>query len=257
MLRTLWTGKSGMNANQERLDAISNNLGNSTTMGYKRIEVGFKDLLTESLDRNGIPLNNKNSTIGTGVKTSEWFRDNSQGMLMETLKSTDLALDGNGYLKVISPTGESFYTRDGALSIDGRGRLVDYRGNKVELNYLNGYSEDNVTFTKDNFLIDKKGQLYIKQRDNFLQVAEVPAYIAVGDKAFLSVGDNLFTQAPGAEVKRTTDVDFHQGALEGANVDIGTEFADMIVTQRAFELSSRGVRTADEMWSMVNNLRSK
>ena len=251
MLRTLWTGKTGMNANQDKLDAISNNIANSTTMGYKKIDVGFKDLLTESLDRNGIPLNDKDSVIGTGTRTSEWFRDNSQGMLQETLRSTDLSIDGLGYFKIISDNGQEAYTRDGALAIDSRGRLVDNRGNKLELNYLNGYSEDNVVFNKDNFLVD------IKDKGNFIQVAEIPVYTAVGDRAFLSIGDNLFTPSPGVEVQRTTDFDIYQGSLEGSNVDIATEFSEMILTQRAFELSSRGVKTADEMWGMINNMRAR
>lgn len=257
MLRTLWTARSGMNANQDKLDAISNNLANSTTMGYKKIEVGFKDLLTESLDRMGTPINDKDAVIGTGTRTSEWYRDNSQGMLQETLRGTDLSIDGSGYFKIISSDGGEAYTRDGAFAIDANGKIVDNRGNKLELNYLNGYSENNVVFNKDNFLVDKKGQVYIKDRDNFIQVAEIPLYTAVGDRAFLSIGENLFTPAQGVEVQRTTNFDIYQGSLEGSNVDIATEFSEMILTQRAFELSSRGITTADEMWGMVNNMRAR
>lgn len=257
MLRTLWTGKSGMNANQERLDSISNNLANSTTTGYKRTEVGFQDLLTESLDRKGYAINDKNSYIGTGIKTGEWFRDNSQGALMETLRSTDIAIDGSGYFRVVAGNGESAYTRDGAFAVDGQGRLVDTRGNKLHLEYTNGFSEGNVTFTKDNFLIDQEGSVHIKENDRFVKVAEIPLYTAVGDKAFYAIGQNLFQPVPGSDVFRTRDADFFQGFSEGSNVDIAEEFADMIVTQRSFELSSRGVKTADEMWGMVNNLRSR
>ncbi|WP_066892606.1 flagellar hook-basal body complex protein [Clostridium nigeriense] len=257
MLRTLWTAKTGMNANQDKLDAISNNISNANTMGYKKIEVGFKDLLSESLDRLGNPINDKDSIIGTGTKTSEWYRDNSQGGLQETLLSTDFSIDGQGYFKIIAPDGKELYTRDGSFTIDSRGRLVDNRGNKVELNYLNGYSENNVILNKNNFLVDKKGELYIKDGGNFIQVAEIPVYTAVGDRAFVSVGDNLFSPAPGVQVERTNDFDLYQGVLEGSNVDIATEFADMIITQRAFQLSSRGISTADEMWGMINNMRSR
>lgn len=257
MLRTLWTAKTGMNANQDKLDAISNNLANSTTMGYKKIEVGFKDLLSESLDRLGNPINDKDSVIGTGTRASEWYRDNTQGFLQETLLSTDLSIDGQGYFKIITPDGNELYTRDGAFAIDARGSLVDNRGNKVQLNYLNGYSENNVVFNKSNFLVDKNGQVYIKEGGNFTQVAEIPVYSAVGDRAFISVGDNLFSPAPGVQVQRTNNFDIYQGALEGSNVDMSAEFADMILTQRAFQLSSRGISTADEMWGMVNNMRSR
>ena len=184
MLRTLWTAKTGMNANQDKLDAISNNIVNSNTMGYKKLEVGFKDLLSESLDRLGNPINDKDSIIGTGTKTSEWYRDSSQGNLQETLLSTDLAIDGLGYFKIISPDGNEMYTRDGAFSIDGNGKLVDNKGNKVELNFLNGYTENNVVFNKNNFLVDKNGQVYIKEGGNFTEVAEIPVYSAIGDRAF-------------------------------------------------------------------------
>ena len=112
-------------------------------------------------------------------------------------------------------------------------------------------------FNKDNFLVDKKGQVYIKDKGNFIQVAEIPVYTAVGDRAFISIGDNLFTPSAGVEVQRTTDFDIYQGSLEGSNVDIATEFSEMILTQRAFELSSRGVKTADEMWGMINNMRAR
>lgn len=256
MLRTLWTSKSAMNANQERLDSISNNIANSGTMGYKKTEVGFQDLLTESLDRKGYAINDKESYIGTGMKAGEWYRDNSQGGLIETLRSTDIAIDGSGYFRVVSPNGDSAYTRDGAFAVDGLGRLVDTTGNKLHLEYTNGFTEDNVEFTKDNFLIDSEGSVYINKDNNFLKVAEVPLYTAVGDRAFLSVGDNLFKPGEGTEVFRTRDADFFQGFMEGSNVDIGEEFADMIITQRGFELSSKGITTADEMWGMINNLRS-
>ncbi|MDV4149681.1 flagellar hook-basal body complex protein [Clostridium sp. AL.422] len=257
MLRTIWTAKTGMNANQDKLDAISNNIANSNTMGYKKIEVGFKDLLSESLDRAGNPINDKDSVIGTGTKTSEWYRDNTQGSLQETMLSTDLSIDGQGYFKITTSDGNELYTRDGSFAIDGSGKLVDKRGNKVELKYLNGYSENNVVFNKNNFLVDKKGQIYIKDGGNFTQVAEIPIYSAVGDRAFISVGDNLFSPATGVQVQRTNNFDIYQGALEGSNVDIATEFSDMILTQRAFELSSRGISTADEMWGMINNMRAR
>lgn len=257
MLRTLWTGLSGMNANQDKIDAISNNLSNSGTMGYKRVDVGFKDLLSESLDRQGYPVNNKKASIGTGIKTSEWFRDNGQGIIQSTGRTSDIALDGEGFFGVTLPTGQKAYTRDGAFAIDVTGRFVDSEGNKLDLQYKNGFSENNVKFTKDNYSVDTDGSVMLKQNGGMIKVAEIPIYNALGDKAFLSAGKSTFVPVDGVQVFRTTNVDMHQGFLEGSNVDMATEFADMIVTQRAFELSSRGIKTADEMWGMVNNIRSR
>ncbi|MGG7176558.1 flagellar hook-basal body complex protein [Clostridium paraputrificum] len=255
MLRTLWTSKAGMNANQEKLDTIGNNIANSNTMGYKKVEVGFKDLLTESLDRQGYPVNDRNAVMGTGVKTSAWFRDNTQGFLTDTGLPTDFSIDGSGYFRLTQPDGSYVYTRDGGFQIDRMGRIVDGRGNKLSLEYVNGRSEADCQFRKDNLLVDTSGSVYLKENGTFLKVAEIPLYSAIGDNAFISAGDNLFLPTEGADVMRTTNADIYQGFLEGSNVDIATEFTDMIVTQRAFELSSRGVKTADEMWGMINNMR--
>jgi flagellar basal-body rod protein FlgG len=255
MLRTLWTSKAGMNANQERLDVISNNLVNSNTTGYKKVEVGFKDLLSQSLDRKGLPLNDKDSVIGTGSRISEWYRDTTQGNLLDTALTTDLAIEGDGYFKVISQDGTEAYTRDGNFNIDSLGRLVDTRGNRVEIKYTNGFSDANVNFTKNNLLVDTNGQVFVKNNDTFTKVGDFGIYTATGDRAFLAAGDNLYNPAPGVEVTEAKGYNIHQGMLEGSNVDIATEFSDMIVTQRAFELSAKGITTADEMWGMINNLK--
>jgi flagellar basal-body rod protein FlgG len=244
-----------MNANQEKMDIISNNIVNSSTTAYKKAEIGFKDLLSESLDRNGVALNDKASVIGTGSKTSELYRDNSQGTLQETSITTDFAIDGAGYFKVISSNGNEAYTRDGSFEIDSMGKLVDTRGNIVELDYVGGYSEENVKFTKNNILVDKSGQVFIKELDNFNKVADLPVYNSVGDRAFISMGNNLFYPVEGVEVERTNNYDILQGMLEGSNVNIAEEMSEMIVTQRAFELSTKGITTADEMWQMINNMR--
>lgn len=255
MLRTIWTSKTGMNAQQIKLDTIGNNLANSGTKGYKRVDVGFKDLLSESLNRQGYPINDKNATMGTGVKTTEWFRDNTQGFLSDTGLSTDLAIDGEGYFRLRQPDGSYVYTRDGSFQVDKLGRLVDTRGNKVSLNYVNGRSEENTVLNASRLLIDTSGSVYSKEGDTFIKVAEIPLYTAVGNDAFVSIGDNLFVPTQGAQLNLSTNADMHQGFLEGSNVDVGSEFTDMIVTQRAFQLSSKSLETADEMWGMINNMR--
>lgn len=257
MLRTLYTSKSGMYAQQHKLDAISNNLTNATTMGYKRVDCGFKDLLSESLDRKGTPLNDKKATMGTGVRTTDFYRDNSQGMLQQTLRTTDLSIDGEGYFRIDTPDGEPLYTRDGSFKIDAEGRLVDGRGNKLHMKYEPGFSEGNVTLSNSNMLVDNKGGVFVKGNGTFTKVGTIPTYTAVGNEAFESVGDNLFKPANGIEVTETTNNDIYQGLLEGSNVDMATEFTDMILTQRAFQLSSKSLTTADEMWGMINNMRSR
>lgn len=255
MLTTLWTSKSGLNANQEKLDVISNNIANVNTTGYKKVNVGFKDLISSSLDEWGNPLNDKTATVGSGVKTGNFTKDNSQGGLQTTNQKTDLALDGEGYFKVISSNGTEYYTRDGSFKLDSYGRLVTANGNILEVQYANGYSENNTGLTADNFTINKKGEIFAENNGNFEKVGEIAVYTAVGNDVFTSVGDNLFKELNGVQVYRTLDVDMYQGYLEASNVDLSQEMTDMIVTQRAFQLSSKGITAADEMWEMINNLR--
>ena len=255
MLTTLWTSKSGLNANQEKLDVISNNIANVNTTGYKKVNAGFKDLISSSLDEWGNPLNDKTATVGSGVKAGNFTKDNSQGGLQTTNQKTDLALDGEGYFKVISSNGTEYYTRDGSFKLDSYGRLVTANGNILEVQYANGYSQNNTGLTADNFTINKKGEIFAENNGNFEKVGEIAVYTAVGNDAFTSVGDNLFKELNGVQVYRTLDADMYQGYLEAYNVDLSQEMTDMIVAQRAFQLSSKGITAADEMWQMINNLR--
>jgi len=255
MLRTLWTSRAAMNANQEKMNVISNNMVNSTTTGYKKLEVAFKDLLTESLNKKGVPLNDKTALIGTGSRTAGLYRDNTQGVLQETGINTDLAIDGEGFFKVILSNGQEAYTRDGSFKIDASGKLVDANGNILALDYVNGFSSENVSFTSSNLLIDTSGQVFIKDGDNFTKVADLPLYMAMGDSSFISIGNSLYYPAEGVEVERSTNADIYQGMLEGSNVNLAEEMAELIVTQRAFQLTSKGITAADEMWQMINNMR--
>ena len=255
MLTTLWTSKSGLNANQEKLDVISNNMANVGTTAYKKVNVGFKELLSSSLDEWGNPLNDKTASIGSGVKTGNYTINNTQGNLQTTNQNTDLAIDGQGYFKVIAGNGTEYYTRDGSFSLDSYGRLVNSSGNILEVQYTNGYSANNTGLTADNFNVNSKGEIFIDENGKNSKIGEIAVYTAVGNNAFTSVGDNMYKELDGVQVYRTLDADIYQGYLEGSNVDLTQEMTDMIVAQRAFQLSSKGITTADEMWGMINNLR--
>lgn len=256
MLRTLWTNKTGLAANQDKLDAISNNIANVGTTGYKKITVGFKDLLSESLNRQGYPLNDNTANMGTGVRTTDWYRSGTQGNLTTTAINTDLCIDGeNTYFRLTTPQGEKVYTRDGSFKIDEMGRLVDSCRNIVDIDFAPGKSYDNVRFATEELLINEEGYVYTNKAGVNEYIGKINLYTAVGDQAFLSIGDNLYTKAADANVELATNAKMYQGYIEGSNVDMASEFTDMIVTQRAFQLSSKSLQTADEMWGMINNIR--
>lgn len=255
----MWNGRSAMMAQQEKLDCISNNLANVNTEGYKSEDVTFQDLMYESLQRRGYPVNegeNKNLITGSGVKAGNWIRDSKQGNLTNTGIGTDLAIDGPGYFRVVNSKGDLRYIRSGSFNVDNKGNLVDKNGNKLYMEYKGAKPE----FTKDNFIIKENGTVLIKGNSNggttTREAGKINIYNAIGQDAFISVGDNLYMPENGVN-PTATDSNIMQGYIEGSNVDTAKEMTDMIMAQRAFEFGSKAVKAADDMWGMVNNLRGR
>jgi flagellar basal-body rod protein FlgG len=251
-----------MIANQDKLDAISNNMSNASTDGYKRIDVSFKDLVAETLDRSGYPIsdnaNRKNAPYtGTGVKTSGWVRDTKQGNLFNTNRLTDFAIDGEGYFKLTMSNGQAAYSRAGKFGVDAAGKIVDSNGNILSINFNEGYSADNVKFTADNFTVQEGGEIIINADNQQYNVGKIQLYSAIGSDAMRSIGENLYVPNDGVQLTEVTGSGILQGFIEGSNVDMVKEMTDLLVTQRAFELGSRSIKTADEMWGMANNLRGR
>lgn len=255
MFNIFATAQSGMNAYQEKLDYLSNDLVNSSTTGYKSTDVGFKDLLTESLDRNGTPLVNKKAISGTGVKLGMNYATNEQGNLLTTGGKTDLAIDGTGYFALQQDDGNVVYTRDGNFKIDTNGTLVDSNGKKVYIEYENGASEGNPALDSQNISIDKEGGITMEVEGEITKIGTIPIFTAIGDKGFIPLGNNCFTPSSDAQVTLSNDYTVVQGVLEASNVDTGEVFSELILTQRAFQLSSKAITTADDMWSMINSMR--
>lgn len=264
MLRLLWANSGAMIAQQEKLDSISNNLANISTTAYKKTEVNFEDLLYESLERRGYPTTDTNKDSlqnGTGVKASKWVRGDAQGSLLETGKKTDLALDGKGYFEVTLPNNQRAYTRDGSFNVDVVGNLVDKNGNKVTLIDKNGnevnYENSALKLNGDNFIVSEDGEVNVAVGDKYENLGKIKVSKFVGSNSLMSIGDSLYAQVPGATVEAADDYSMLQGYLEQSNVDVSDEMTSMIMTQRAFQLSANSLKTADEMWGMVNNLRGR
>jgi flagellar basal-body rod protein FlgG len=262
MLRIFWTSKSAMNATTEKMDAISNNLANVSTNGYKKVDVNFEDLVSESFDRLGYPeskaTKGKNSNFtGTGVKASDWIRDNKQGDLFATGISSDLTIDGEGYYQLTTPNGETVYSRNGNFQVDAQGRLTDSNGNLLNIKYENGFNKNNVKLTKSNFSIKETGEVVLTDAGKAQKIGTIELYNSIGDNSLKSIGQNIYAASTTTQMYKVTNPAIRQGFVEGSNVDVSTEMADMVVTQRAFELASKGIKAADEMWGIANNLRSK
>lgn len=254
MFYILNNSKSGMVAQQHKLDIISNNVVNVNTAGYKKLDTSFSSLFYKNLNATGIPTSkNANAYVGNGVKNTGAIRNFKQGSLQQTGKKTDVAIDGNGYFKITDANGEVSYTRSGALNVDIFGRITDNDGNLVEVIYNEGINPANTGLNNSNLVIDRMG--FVSTTDG-KEIGKINLYDVSGSGGLISKGDNKFV--PANENVRMFEVmgsDIYQGNLEMSNVDVATEMSDMILTQRAYQLASRGISTADEMWSMLNNIR--
>lgn len=264
MIRSLWTAATGMKAQQLNIDTISNNLANVNTNGYKTQRMEFKDLLyatikkTNLTDDVGAPVNLE---VGHGVMPTATTRDFKNGSLVETQNNLDFAIDGDGFFSVSLPNGEIRYTRDGSfkLSVDGdEATLVTSEGYYV-------LSEDDDVIVIESGLrditVDNLGYITATDEDGeIVEIGRLKLVNFVNPAGLLSEGQNLYsaTVASGEEILLEADTmksKVIQGYLEASNVQVVEEMVKMITAQRAYEINSKSIQTADEMLQMANNLR--
>jgi flagellar basal-body rod protein FlgG len=260
MMRSLWTAKTGMEAQQFQLDVVSHNLANVSTNGYKRSHAVFEDLMYQTLRQPG-----SNSTeqtqlptglqVGLGVRPVATSRMYMQGSLQQTSNAFDMAIQGNGFFQVNMPDGTTAYTRDGAFQVDAQGQLVTSEGYLINpqitipANALKTSvgSDGTVSVTLPGQSAEQKvGQLLMA---NFINPPGLDAR-----------GKNLFTETP-ASGQPTTGVPgltglgtIQQGFLETSNVNVVEELVQMIQTQRAYELNSKAIQTSDQMLQKLTQL---
>lgn len=253
MYNILRTSVSGMIANQEKINVTSNNIVNSQTTGYKKLDVGFLDLYTKSLESGYNPNSSHDTLTGTGVKIGQATRNMEKGALKDTGIDTNLAIDGDGFFRVIRPDGSYCLTRNGDFSLDRNGTLVDDYGNLVDITYANGFNKENLDLSDGKLNINPKGEIYL----NDAMVGKVNLYITEGTNDLISVGDSLFTLKQGANMHIYNGGNIKQRYVETSNVDLSKEMTDLITVQRAFQFNSKSIQAVDDMWSMINNLQSR
>ena len=154
--------------------------------------------------------------------------------------------------------GTMAYTRDGNFAVDSNGVLVDSSGNKVYIEYTNGASEGMPQLSADNLSIDSNGGISMMMDNQIVEIGRIPVFTAVGSRAFLAIGSNYFVPSSDAVVTEcnANDYDIRQGFLESSNVDTADTLTSVILTQRAFELSSKAITVADDLWGLINSMKS-
>ena len=263
MMRALWTASSGMTAQQLNVDTIANNLANVNTTGYKKERAEFKDLLYVSLfraevvDGQGRPVGLQ---VGHGVRPSAIVKNFTQGSMQATGNPLDFAIDGDGFFVVRDQNDNLFYTRDGSfkLSIDGEeASLVTSAGYFVQVESADAELGSDI----NEITIDDSGMLMVRRNDGTLdEIGVVDLVRFVNPAGLESVGGNLYrpTTASGEPIEAEepgANGRIIQSFLEASNVQVVEEMVKLITAQRAYEINSKSVQTADEMLQIANNLR--
>lgn len=252
MFRSLDVAATGMAAQETKLDTIANNLANSNTTGYKRQDAEFEDLLYQNV--KGPALTGTGQTaptgvqVGMGVRVVAVQRLFSQGSLQQTGNPLDLAIEGQGFLSVMRPTGEPAYTRAGSLKLDAEGRLVTSEGLPIEPPVTVPTDATSVTVAFDGTVsATRPGQPQASPLGQ-LQLVTFPnpgGLEGIGRNLYAptSASGDALAGTPGTEGRGT----LMQGALETSNVEVVNEMIALIRTQRAYEINSKVITAADEM----------
>lgn len=274
MLRSLYSGVSGMKGFQTKLDVIGNNIANVNTIGFKGSRVMFEDILSQTISGVTAPDDEQGGVnpmqVGLGATIASIDTIHTGGSAMTTGQVTDLRINGDGFFAVSSdPDGENAYlTRAGNFTIDANRYLVnadgmfvlDSDGEAIQL-------DEEVT----SFSIAQNGQFISVNADGTTEALDVMIGVAVvtNPSGLEKVGGNLYSLTPNAEmdaeevadiIGEANDEDVGSGSiisgqLEMSNVDLTSEFTDMIVAQRGFQANSRIITTSDEVLQEVVNLK--
>lgn len=263
MVRSLWTAATGMNGQQSNLDAISHNLSNVNTTGYKQQRVEFEDLMYQNLKLAGTPATEDTVTPvgiqqGSGVRVAATQRIFTQGSLQNTGVDTDVAIVGDGFFRVQQYDGSWAYTRDGSFKIDLNGQLVTSNGLRVmpEVILPEGYDVHSLA-------ISDGGRVSVKVwgGDDPIEVAQLELYRFPNEAGLQGEGDNLYkvTPASGEAIAGRPGFDgmgvTKHKFVEMSNVSVVNEMVQMIVAQRAYEFNSKAIQTSDSMLSTAVNMK--
>jgi flagellar basal-body rod protein FlgG len=241
MLEGLYSAAAGMQAQQQRMDSVANDLANANTNGYKKSRVAFRDLLYVR-DASG------NVQSGAGAAATTIGRGFTQGAMKETGNPLDLAIEDGGFLQVRRADGTNALTRDGSLRLDARGRLTTQQGNLLQpaVTVPAGTKESDLQIGAD-------GTVTANNRP----VGRIQLVSVRSPEALQSVGDNLFraTAASGAPTALATGR-MTQGSVEASTVDVGDSMTEMLDAQRSFQLASKAVQMQDQLLQIANQVKS-
>jgi len=262
-MRALNIAATGMAAQEMNVDVISNNIANMNTIGYKKQEANFEDLIYEDVKRPGAQSSDTGTVIptgiqiGSGVATSSVYRITTEGSFTNTGNQLDMAINGSGYFQVLLPSGETAYTRAGNFSLNDNGVLVTSDGYTV-------LPQTTIPQTATAVTISASGQIQVTLPGQAAtsQVGQLQLANFANPAGLEATGSNLFmvSGASGPAVTGTPAAAgfgyIMQNYTEASNVDSVTEISNLIIAQRAYEMNSKVITTADQMLQSTNTMKS-
>ena len=260
MLRSLWIAKTGMEGQQSKLDAISNNLANVGTNGYKRSGVAFEDLMYQNLRPAGSASSEQTALptglqVGLGVRVAATTRNFSQGALTNTGGNFDVAIKGNGFFQITLPDGSTGYTRDGGFQVDAGGQIVTNAGYVVQPGITVPAGATSIKIGEDGIVNATLAGQTTPQSLGQIQLATFINPAGLEPKGGNLYGETAASGTPNAAAPGTSGHGtLQQGFVEGSNVNVVEELVTMIATQRAYELNSKAIQTSDQMLQKLGQL---
>lgn len=261
MLRSLWTSSTGMISEQFHVDTIANNLANVNTSGFKKARVDFQDLLYQTIRNPGASSSEGTELptgvmVGLGVKPIATQKIYAQGSLAETSNSLDIAIEGDGFFQILRPNGETAYSRDGAFKLDSQGRICNSEGYLLQPEITIPADTTSISIGADGVV-----EALIAGNAEPTNIGQITLAKFINPAGLHNEGKNLLTesQASGTPVTGTPGEEGFgtvlQGFMEMSNVQVVEEMVDLIVAQRAYEVNSKCITTADEMLRTANGLK--
>lgn len=261
-MKALSIAATGMIAQQLNVEVIANNIANMNTTGFKRQRAEFQDLLYQNIERIGSNSSDTGTItpsgiqVGVGVKTGGVYRITEQGSVVGTENDLDVAINGNGYFRITLPTGDNAYTRAGAFQLGPTGQIVTLEG------YIVG---PGLTIPQGavDIAINPEGELLVTLQGQITpsNVGRLELVTFPNPAGLEATGNNQFLETPAsgaANIGVPNTPGFGallQGFLENSNVNSVSEITALITAQRAYEMNSKVISTADEMMSVTSNLR--
>jgi len=259
MIRGLWTAASGMAAQQMGIDVTANNLANSSTTGFKKSRSNFQDMMYQTLLVAGattpgggqIPVGIQ---AGMGTRPASVQKVFTQGDYVETGNDLDMAIEGDGFFKVLKGD-EELYTRAGNFTLDSEGYITTPNGDRLQ-------PEISLPVETVIVTVQSTGKLTAwGTGDEILAEEQISLYKFPNTGGLYAEGRNLLRKTEGSgDAVEGTPGDEGYGTiinsfLEMSNVSIVDEMVNMIVVQRAYEANSKAIQTADSMLQLANNLK--